>query len=308
MRIFGFAAYGGPEVQRHLDVPDPEVGPGQVLVQMTAAGVNPADIKVRSGRRHAQVPVTFPMAMGREAAGVVLAVGEGVSGFAPGQHAFGHPATGHGALAEHVLLDAASSAVVPEGVDDAVATCIPVAIGTAHDAVEQLGLVAGDTLLVTGAGGGVGTAACALARLHGLRVVGLASAAKADLVSGVGATHVASGEGWVERVRAAAPDGVTAVLDLVGAPVLADAVGLLADPSRVVSPAAPDLAAETGGSGVVRRRTTEVFAHLAGLVATGDLTPVVSASYPLERAAEAVAHVEGGHAVGNVVVVRGPGG
>lgn len=304
MRIYGFDEYGDASVQQHLDRPDPVLGPGQLLVEMTAAGVNPADVKVRSGLRKDNVEVVFPMAMGREAAGVVRSVGDGVVGFEAGQRVFGQTASGTGGLAEQVLLDAASSAAVPDGVDDAQATCIPVSVGTAHDALDQLGMQVGETLLVTGAGGGVGTATCQLARLRGVRVVGLASAAKAELVTGLGATHVVSGDGWVERVRAIAPDGVAAVFDLVGAPVLAHALTLVADPARVISIATPAAAKEAGGSGVERRRTTEVFAHLAGLVAAGDLSPVVSATYPFDEAADAVAAVESGHAVGKVVVVR----
>ncbi len=305
MRIYGFQEYGDASVQSFHDIAEPVAGPGQLLIEMTAAGVNPADIKVRSGLRKDDVPAVFPMAMGREAAGVVQSVGDGVDGFAAGQRVFGQVSPGTGGLAERVLLDAASSAVVPDGVEDARATCIPVSVGTAHDALDQLGLASGDTLLVTGAGGGVGTATCQLARLRGLRVVGLASAAKAEVVTSLGATHVVSGDGWPDRVRAAAPDGVAAVFDLVGAPVLADATALLADPSRVISVATPAAAAESGGSGVTRRRTTDVFAHLARLVATGDLTPVVSATYAFDDAADAVARVETGHAVGNVVVTSG---
>ncbi|WP_426243305.1 NADP-dependent oxidoreductase [Nocardioides sp. LHG3406-4] len=303
MRIYGFTSYGGPDVQAHLDVPEPEVGSGQLLVEMTAAGVNPADIKVRSGLRK-EVAVAFPMPMGREAAGVVTAVGEGVTGFVPGQRVFGQTATGTGALAERVLLAAGSSAVVPDGVEDAQATCIPVSIGTAYDALDQLGLAAGETLLVMGAGGGVGTATCALARLRGVRVVGVASVAKAELVTELGATHVVSGDGWPDRVRAVAPGGVDAVFDLVGTPVLADAFELAAVPSRVISIAAASEATEAGGSGVERRRTTEVFTLLVGLVAAGELSPVVSATYPFDQAADAVAQVETGHTAGNVVVVR----
>ncbi len=306
MRIYGFGEYGDVRVQGHLDGPEPVPGPGQLLVVMTAAGVNPADIKVRSGLRRDDVAVVFPMAMGREAAGVVRAVGAGVVGFRAGQRVFGQTVAGTGAMARLVLLEAASSAVVPEGVEDALAACIPVSVGTAHDALDQLGLAPGETLLVTGAGGGVGTAACQLARLRGVRVVGLASADKADLVTSLGATHVSSGAGWPERVRAVAGAGVAAVFDLVGPAVLADAVALAADPARVISVAAPAAARRAGGSGVVRRRTTEVFTHLAGLIASGDLRPVVSGAYPFERAADAVAAVETGHAAGKVVVVGAP--
>ena len=304
MLIYGFQEYGDAAVQAYIETPIPVPGHGQLLVEMTAAGVNPADIKVRSGLRKEQVEVAFPMAMGREAAGVVRAVGAGVVGFEAGERVFGQVTSGTGALAERVLLDAASSAVIPAGVEDPHASCIPVSVGTAHDALDQLGLAAGDTLLVTGAGGGVGTSACQLARLRGQRVIGLASAAKAGVVTSLGATHVASGDGWPDRVRGIAPQGVTAVLDLVGTAVLADAIALLAGGPRVVSAAAPAAAIGAGGSGVTRRRTSKVFQQLAELIAAGNLSPLVSASYLFDHAADAVATVESGHALGNVVVVR----
>ena len=304
MLIYGFQEYGDASVQAHIETPSPVPGPGQLLIEMAAAGVNPADIKVRSGLRKEQVEVAFPMAMGREAAGVVHSVGAGVVGFEAGQRVFGQVASGTGALAERVLFNAASSAVIPAGVEDAHATCIPVSVGTAHDALDQLGLAAGDTLLITGAGGGVGTAACQLARLRGQRVIGLASPAKAGVVTSFGASHVSSGDGWPDRVRGIASEGVTAVLDLVGTAVLADAIALLAGGPRVVSAAAPAAAIAVGGSGVKRRRTSAVFLQLAELIAAGDFSPLVSASYPFDQAADAVATVESGHALGNVVVVR----
>lgn len=217
MRIYGFTQYGDASAQGYLETADPVPGPGQLLVEMTAAGVNPADVKVRSGMRRGQVPVSFPMAMGREAAGVVVSLGDGVAGFQRGQRVFGQVAPGTGAFAERVLLDAASSAVVPDGVEDAQACCIPVSVGAA---------------------------------------------------------------------------------------VLADAVALLAGGPRSVSAAAPAAAVEMGGSVVQRRRTTAVFARLAGLVAAADLSPLIGARFSFDRAADAVATVESGHAAGNVVLER----
>jgi NADPH:quinone reductase-like Zn-dependent oxidoreductase len=170
--------------------------------------------------------------------------------------------------------------------------------------LDQLGLQPGAVLLVTGAGGGVGTAACQLARLRGVRVIGLASAGKAETVTDLGAAHVASAPGWTDRVHELAPSGVSGVLDLVGGAVLADAITLLSDAPRVVSAAAPVAATEAGGSGVRRRRTSEVFGRLAELIARGDFNPVISARYRFDDAARAVAKVESGHAVGNVVVMR----
>jgi NADPH:quinone reductase-like Zn-dependent oxidoreductase len=303
MRMLGFQRYGGPEVMEHLEAPDPVPGPGQVLVRMTAAGVNPADIKVRNGQRTGRIPVRFPMALGREAAGVVIRTGPGVTGLAPGDRVFGATAASTGALASHVLLDAAGTARIPDGVVDEQACCIPVAAGTAHDALDELDLPSGATVLMLGAGGGVGTCVCGLARDRGLRVLGVASEAKRHLVAGLGAVHVAKGPGWTERVGDLAPDGVDAVIDAVGGEVLAGAVPLLRRSGALRSVADVAGAEALGGSGVIRRRTTAVFTAVAALVATGRFVPVVTARCRLAEAEQAVAAVETGHAAGNIVVL-----
>lgn len=303
MRIFGFTRYGGPEVMTLLDAPSPEPGPGEVLVATRAAGVNPADVKVRSGARRDQVEVRFPMAMGREAAGVVVGSGPGVAGFAAGDEVFGSVSSGTGALAELVLLDAAGTAPRPPSLSWAQVASIPVSAGTALDCLHQLDLPVGSTVVIVGAGGGVGSSALQLARTRGLRAVGVASAAKSELVDQLGGLPVATGPGWTDRVAEAAPHGVDGVLDLVGGEVCREARSLLADGTRLVSLASPSLAAELGGGGVTRRRTTAVFGEVAGLAARGELTILVHAAFPLDEAGRAVALVESGHATGNVVVL-----
>lgn len=300
MRIYGFDRYGEADVEGWFDVPALEPRSGTVLVDVRAVGLNPADIKVRSGQRHGAVPVTFPMAMGREAAGTVVTDPSGT--FAPGTLVLGSCAAGVGALGEQTLLEVAGTAAVPEGVTAEQAACIPVALGTAWDALHELQVGAGDTVLVLGAGGGVGLHAVQLARHLGAQVVGVASSQKAPHVEEAGAVHVLSGEGWVERVRQAASGAVDAVLDTVGGQVLTEAAPLLGDPGRLRSVASPATAQELGGSGVARRRTGAVYAEIAAMVARGDLRPVISATYPLDRAGEATAAVAGGHTLGKVVV------
>ncbi|GMA19015.1 NADP-dependent oxidoreductase [Arsenicicoccus piscis] len=304
MRLYGFDRYGGAQVQRFFDVPDPTPGPGQVVVRLAAAGINPADIKVRDGARQGTVPVQLPMAMGREAAGVVESAGSATE-LVEGELVFGSTAAGFGALSELVVLDTAQTAPVPDGVSVEQAACLPVASGTAWDALHELALRPGSTLLVLGAGGGVGTSATQLGRHLGLRVVGVAGPAKQQLVEGMGAVHVRSGDGFVDRVRAAAPDGVDAIIDAVGGSVLADAATLLRVPGAIRSAAAPALAAELGGAGVTRRRSSAVYAEVAALVADGVLAPIIAATYGFDEAADAVAAVETGHATGKTVV-RGP--
>ncbi|OMH31224.1 zinc-binding dehydrogenase [Tersicoccus sp. Bi-70] len=304
MHAFAFSAHGGPEVTAHVDVPVPVPGPGQLLVRMAASGVNPGDVKVRSGGRQGAFDVRFPMAIGREAAGDVVTVGDGVEGWAPGDAVFGAAAAGTGTLADLVLLTAESVARRPDGVSPEQATCIPVSVGTAWDALDELDLAAGSILLVLGAGGGVGSAASAIGVARGLTVIGVASAGKRQLVEDLGAVHVVSGDGWTDRVRELTTDGrVDGVIDLVGGDVLREAAALVRDRGAIRSGAAPQLATGLGGSGVTRRRTTAVFTAIAEAIAAGVFSPVVSGTWPLAQAEQAVAAVEDGHAIGNVVVI-----
>lgn len=296
MRIFGFSSHGGPEVLRHLEVPAPIPGPGQVLVRVLATSVNPGDLNTREGTN--QFEVNFPMAFGREAAGTVVSVGEGVSGIVPGEVVFGSAASGYGSFGEQVLLDAPSVTPVPAGLDARHAACIPVAYGTAFDALDQLGLAEGETLVVLGAGGGVGTAITPLAVARGIHVVGVASAGKRDLVTSLGARHVVSGEGWVERVRKVV-EKPAALFDLVGGQPLREAAALT---GRLISVADKPLANELGGSDVTRRRTRAVYGRVADLLASGQARVTVGEVFPFDDAAEAVAVVEDGHAVGKVIV------
>lgn len=301
MPAYGFAHYGGPEVQDYFTAPVPVPGAGQVLIEVAASGLNPADIKVRQGKRAGVFGVEFPMAMGRECSGTVVAVGSGVNDLRVGDEVFGHPVTGTGSLAAYALLDEAATPK-PASVSHEEAACIPVSLGTALDILDHLRLGDGDTLVVIGAGGGVGSGACQLAVSRGVRVVGVASAAKQELVTGFGATHVPSGEEWVERTRSAAAGPVSALLDLVGGDVLHEGLSLCGDETQVVSLADPVQAGQVGGTGVVRRRTRAAYAAAAQSVVDGKVQPVIGAAVPFDHAAEAVALVEQGHAVGNVVV------
>ncbi|GAA1389544.1 NADP-dependent oxidoreductase [Luteococcus peritonei] len=301
MRIYGFDRYGDAQVQQYFELPVPTPGPEQVVIELVAAGLNPADIKVRNGQRQGKVAVSFPMAIGREAAGRVVSAPQG-PGLEPGELVLGGTASGFGALSEQVVLDPAQTVPVPQGVTAEQAACIPVAIGTALDALDELAPEAGQTLLVLGAGGGVGSHLVQLARLRGVRVVGVAGTAKHEVLTGLGVEVVASGEGWVQRVRGLGP--VDCLVDAVGGQTLREGAALLADPSRLRSTADVALAREVGGSGVTRRRDASLFADLAALVAGERLQVVTGATFDFDQAAEAVATVESGHTLGKVVVSR----
>jgi NADPH:quinone reductase-like Zn-dependent oxidoreductase len=302
-KAYVFTQYGGPETEALVDVDRPRPGPGQVLVAVRAAGVNPVDWKQRTGylppvRTGERV---FPSVLGNEVAGVVEETGGGVTGFVPGDEVFGSAVAG--GYAEYALLAAGITAHKPAALSFTDAAALPVAAATAFDGVHRLGLPAGATLLVTGAGGGVGVAAVQIARSCGLRVVGVASESKKELLESLGAVHVPSGPGWAERARATAPDGV---YDLVGGEVLHEAAALVTDRTKLITAGAPPEEVERlGGARVARARSAAVLRAVADLVVRGDLDPHVTRTYPLEQAGEALREVENGHARGKVVIELG---
>jgi len=297
VRAYGFLGVGGPDQEAFLDVPVPEPGPGELLVRVRAAGVNPGDWRMRRG----EYGIAGPAVLGREVAGTVVATGEGVTDVAVGDEVFGGCPGMVGGWAEQALVTASFAAHRPSSVRPEDAAALPVAAGTAYDALNALALPVGATLLVNGAGGGVGIPTVQLARARGLRVVGTAGAGKQDLVAGLGAVPVTGGDGVADRVRAAAPDGVDGVFDLVGGDALR-AVAPLTASGRLVSVADKPLVAHLGGRDVPRDRSTAVLDALAALVAAGELDPWVRTVEPFERSGEALARVEEGHVLGKVVI------
>lgn len=294
-----FTAFGGPETEGFADLPVPEPGPGQVRIAVRAAGVNPVDWKTREGMLPAVAERGFPVVFGNEVAGVVEAVGPGVEGFAVGDEVFGNPATG--GYARKTLLPAALTAHKPAGVPFTDAATLPVAAATAYDALRQLALPEAATLLVVGAGGGVGVAAARIAAHEGVRVVGVAAPGKRELVEGLGAVHVGYGDAVAGRVTAATPHGVDGVLDLVGGAALEAAVaGLPRVP--LVTAADPATAGRFGGVTVARTRTARVLTEVGRLAALGVLRPTVTAVFGLDEAAAALRSVESGHAAGKTVI------
>ncbi|WLW57512.1 NADP-dependent oxidoreductase [Streptomyces sp. YU58] len=301
-KAYVFTRFGGPETEALVEVARPVPGPGQVLVAVRAAGINPVDWKLRTG--HAGPgggEQVFPAVMGREVSGVVEEIGAGVEGFTVGDEVFGN--TVAGGYAEYALLPAEVTAHKPAALSFTRAATLSVAAATAYDGIRQLDLPAGATLLVAGAGGGVGAAAVQIARAFGLSVVGVASEGKKDFVEALGAVHVPSGPGWIARVRAAAPEGVDGVYDLVGGEVLAEAAGLLTDRTRLITAGASAEEVERlGGARVIRARTAAVLEEVARLVVNGDLDPHITRTFPLEQAGAALRTVEEGHARGKVVI------
>lgn len=303
-KAYAYTRNGGPETEAFIERDRPRPGPGQLLVAVRAAGVNPVDWKLRNGLRRPGAPEPepeLPAVFGSEVAGVVAELGPGVTGFAVGDAVFGNPVGG--GYAQYALLPVPVAAHKPRGLSFTDAAALPVAAATAYDGVRQLELPAGATLLITGVGGGVGVAAAQLARAFGIRVVGTASEGKREFVRALGAVHVSSaGDGLAERVRAAAPDGVDAVFDLVGGEVLEAVAALVHDRTKLITAADPAGVGRLGGSPVRRARTAAVLDEVARLVVSGALDPFVTATFPLERAPEALRAVEDGHARGKTVI------
>jgi NADPH:quinone reductase-like Zn-dependent oxidoreductase len=299
-KAFVFTEYGGPELEALVEVPTPSPGPGQLLVSVRAAGVNPVDWKKREGHLRQFQPLELPAVLGQEVAGVVAALGEGAEGFEIGDEVFG-PAAG-GGYAENALVPAELAAKKPPAVSFNDAATLTVTAATAHDALEQLELHAGDTLLVLGVAGGVGVAAAQIARSRGVAVVGTASPAKAAVVSSLGASPVAYGAGVADRVRAAVPGGIDAILDTVGGESLRDVGSLVGESTKLVTISDPATATELGGAMVRRAPSRRVLVALGALVENGVLDPMVTQTFPLDQAAQALAAVETGHATGKVVL------
>ena len=211
-KVFRFTDYGGPETQEFVELDKPVPGPSEILVRVRAAGVNPVDYKVRRGMFKDFGPRALPSEFGSELSGVVEQVGQDVEGFSVGDEVFGAPAPSHGAFSEYTVTGASSTAHKPPQVSFTDAATLPVAAATGYDGVEQLGLGRGQTLLITGIGGGVGVAAAQIARDRGIAVFGTGSEAKRALVESLDATLIRYGDGVADRVRELLPDGVDADL------------------------------------------------------------------------------------------------
>jgi NADPH:quinone reductase-like Zn-dependent oxidoreductase len=303
--VFRFTQYGGPETQEFAEVDKPRPGPAQILVRVKAAGVNPVDHKVRSGLFAGSRTRELPSEFGSEISGVIEEIGSGVEGFSVGDEVFGWPTPGHGAFSEYTLTGVDTTATKPPQLSFTDAAALPVAATTAYDGLVQLGLSAGQTLLITGIGGGVGVAATQLARNDGITVFGTGSQSKRRLVESLGATLIPYGAGLEQQVRNLLPDGVDAIFDLIGADALAAVARLVKDPARLISAADPATAAQFGGAAIRRDRSVRVLDAVGRLAAEGKLDPHVTQVVPFEQAPTAIAAVESGHPLGKVVLQVG---
>ncbi|MFH9674567.1 NADP-dependent oxidoreductase [Streptomyces sp. NPDC017405] len=291
--------YGSADVIVIEDIPEPHAGPGEIRIQVAAASVNPVDWKLRSGASRAHFPVDFPAIPGRDAAGVVDEVGEGVTGVTAGDRVFGLGGL-FGATAQYAVLSAWAPVPEPWTLEQAAGAGL--AVATAGRALNALGDLSGRTLLIEGAAGGVGSAAVAMAAARGATVIGTSSAGKHAYLRTLGALPTTYGQGLADRVHALAPAGVDAVLDLAASGSLADLVAIAGHADRVVTVADAARAGDLGVRHLYAENDAAVLAEGAALGSRGRFTPHLAATYPLDEITEAHREAERGHTQGKLVI------
>lgn len=306
MKAVRFDEYGSADVLDVREVPVPEPGPDQVLVRVKAAGINPGEAKIREGALHERWPATFPSGQGSDFAGVAERAGPGVTAFAPGDEVIGW-VDDRSSQAEYVTAAETHLAAKPAGVPWEVVGALPVAGFTAWAMVRAVGTGNGDTVVVSGAAGGVGSLAVQLARRAGAAVIGLASPSNHDWLARHGVIPVAYGDGVAERIwDAAGGRDIDAFLDTYGGDYVELALGdLKVSPERVDSIVRFDAAARYGikAEGNAAGASAPTLAELAGLVAAGELEVPIARTYPLTEVREAYAELAKGHIRGKIVLI-----
>lgn len=302
MQAVRYDNYGGLDVLGVREVPRPEPGPGQVLVAVRAAGINPGETKIREGVLADRWPSTFPSGQGSDLAGVVAELGDGVTEFTLGDEVIGFVHT-RSSQAEFVVVEAEHLAPKPENVPWEVAGALFVAGSTAWAAVRAV-VQPGDTVVVSGAAGGVGSIAVQLAALAGAQVIGLASTANHAWLAAHSVTPIAYGDGVHERISAAA-EKVNSFIDTYGDGYVDLALSLGVPTDRIDTvidfAAAEKYGVKTDGNAVGSR--AEVLAELAALIERGELEIPIAAVYPLAEVGNAFAELERGHTHGKIVLV-----
>ncbi|MFM9367259.1 NADP-dependent oxidoreductase [Streptomyces sp. Da 82-17] len=311
MKAIALDSYGSPDDLRVADLAEPKVAPGEVLIRVRAAGVNPVDWKLAAGGLDPIMETRFPMIPGWDVAGVVERTGLDATEFAVGDEVYGYVRKDwaqNGAYAELVSASVRMLAKKPAALDWEQAAGVPLAGLTALQALQRVEVRAGDTVLIHAAAGGVGSLGVQIAAAAGARVIGTASERNHDFLRELGAEPVTYGDGLVERVRKVAPEGVDAVLDFVGGGVAAASVPLLRIPptggpgsARLASIADGDVLA-AGGHMVWVRPDAEGLASLAELADAGKLKVHVDQALPLEDAAQAWRLSQEGRTRGKIVL------
>lgn len=297
-----FSEYGGIDVLQVVDVPDPTPGAGEVLVRVKAAGINPGEASIREGLLHALWPATFPSGEGSDLAGVVEGVGDGVTAWKVGDEVLGWT-DNRASHAELVVTKANEVVPKPQSVPWEVAGALFVAGATAWASVRAVAPQKGETLVVSGAAGGVGILTVQLARRTGARVIGLASEANHDWLREHDIIPVTYGDGVADRIRAEAPDGVDAFVDTFGGYLDLALTDLGVAPERVNTIIPPEKRDGVKSDGNAVGSKPEVMTELAELIAAGDLELPIAATYPLDQVREAYTELAKRHTRGKIVLI-----
>jgi NADPH:quinone reductase-like Zn-dependent oxidoreductase len=300
-----FDDYGGIEVLEVREVPRPVPGPDQAVVAVRAAGINPSEGAIRTGRVRDIFPATFPSGQGSDLAGVVEEVGPGVEGVAVGDEVIGFT-DNRASQAEYVLVEVANLTPKPPGVPWEVAGALFVAGVTGFAAVRAVAPTAGEAVVIAGAGGGVGVFAVQLAVRTGARVIALSSDRHHAWLRERGAIPVAYGDGVRERLIAASGDSpLTSFIDLVGGGYVELALDLGIGKERIDTivdfPAIAKYGVKFEGGAAAASAAT--LAQLADAVVAGDLVVPIQRTYPLQEVRAAVAELEAGHMAGKIVLI-----
>ncbi len=306
-RAVRFDHYGDRDVLYVADVDMPVPRAGEVVVQVRAAGINPGEAAIRNGALEARFPATFPSGEGSDLAGVVSALGESVVGFALGDEVLGW-SWQRSSHADYAAVPTTQLISKPPALSWEVAGSLYVVGCTAFAAVRAVSPAPGETVAVSAAAGGVGSVVVQLLRAKGVNVLGLASEGNHAWLRSHGVTPIDYAEDLAARLRANAPNGIDAFIDLFGPEYVQLAVDLGVQPARIETiisrDKAEELGAKTEGSGDAS--TTAVLAEMAELVASGQIEIPIAATFPLEQVRDAFAELEVRHTHGKIVLIPQP--
>lgn len=301
MRAAAIEEHGPASALRTMELPRPSPAAGEVLVKVRVAGVQLTDAAIRGGWVPPGARIVFPQVLGNEFSGTIEALGTEVDEFDVGDEVLGFRVLG--CYAEYVSVPSTQIVAKPTQVSWRTAGTLSASGQTAHTALERLGARKGETLLVHGAAGGVGSMMVQLAKIRGLNVVGTASSANHDYLRRLGAVAVAYGGGQLDRIKTAAPQGIDLVLDAAGHDNLRTAVELVPDRTRIATIVDMELAKELDCQWVSSDRSAARLRELADLCAENQLVVTVRATYRLDEASDAHRDVETGHGRGKVALV-----
>jgi NADPH:quinone reductase-like Zn-dependent oxidoreductase len=304
MKAVRFDRYGDIDVLQVAEVEKPVAGPGQVVVRVKATAINPGEVHIRTGALHDRWPATFPSGEGSDLAGLVEEVGEGVEGYAVGDEVIGFT-DNRASHAEYVLVEASDLTPKPRDVSWEEAGTLYVAGTTAYAMARAAGVGEGDTVVVSGAAGGVGSIAVQLLVAKGATVIGLAGEANHQWLRDHGVIPVTYGEGVADRIRAAAGGRkIDAFADTFGADYVEIALDLGVPPQRINTVANYPAVEKYGviSEGNAAAGNASVLAELAELVSAGRLEIPIAAVYPLDQIRDAFRELEKRHTRGKIVL------